>query len=817
MDKVVKAAKATHDFNETFTQRRHKENDENTETPSVFNKRHFISSSSVVITKEARKIMDHNAKHVFKDTRRALTKLELRVMCSVVEGLKLVHRGLDHVKEALSGVVSYESYTSSEYITNSTEDMDCSCYYIINGAVEVTYDMKKNGKSRSVYQPNILYSHGAAEYIGLVSPDGVDDDLAPPATIYSREPTHILRINRYKFHKEVHTLVELLSEEKRKFLSGPACKIPLPDDIIEKILDKLTKQEYSSNKIILEQDYISEEMFLLVSGRCQLVRYISIPESNKRIKVAVGVNCGGDFFGEECILEKKGSYCEVMATSQTVCYKLHRSAFEIVQKEYLYNHIKEQRNEYPEEVSLLELGHRSCMWNYYKHKQVKSALEENGKLKYLYVPETRRVVERAPSSKLQYNENLLRFIEKGAKFEKFKPRSQSAKHTSSSTSSTRTKLQRRPRTVHITLGAKRGYNNDLDRENAADMNDSFKQVRCPVKQTQFEKEEISESHEKQLARLLSQNSDMGRQMRMAWEENGKENSGFTKSGVLATMKTEDIVRKAKELAEKQSEKIQTGDSGDFNEEWHTSVHEENENAKMFIAASKYRLAILRRKMKIMNYNKEKKEMNKKLTAQSNENRKLSYGNFVIDDKSESESDSDPEDIIADPERKQYLENWVKTDEDDEGNNHQKEPYQGDPVEKFKKAVECVDVANNVVFSRQMTIPWIKKKFIEQEKVTEQIQKVIRKGSDEDVIRFATISRRPHSSFVLSRPNQESSSSSILPANFRAMVDRPKTAVTADSGRLGGRHFKDVGILVKNALKRNKGPIQRISSKNYIMK
>ena len=49
-------------------------------------------------------------------------------------------------------------------------------------------------ETRSVFQPDIIYNHGTGEFLGLVSPDGLSDDLSPPATVYTTEPvsyTHL--------------------------------------------------------------------------------------------------------------------------------------------------------------------------------------------------------------------------------------------------------------------------------------------------------------------------------------------------------------------------------------------------------------------------------------------------------------------------------------------------------------------------------------------------------------------------------------------------------------------------------------------------
>ena len=61
--------------------------------------------------------------------------------------------------------------------------------------LQVTYDMDIT-ETRNVFQPDVIYNHGSGEYLGLVSPDGLQDDLSPPATVYTTEASQFLRIDR---------------------------------------------------------------------------------------------------------------------------------------------------------------------------------------------------------------------------------------------------------------------------------------------------------------------------------------------------------------------------------------------------------------------------------------------------------------------------------------------------------------------------------------------------------------------------------------------------------------------------------------------
>lgn len=66
-----------------------------------------------------------------------MDKSELHTMRCVVDGLRLIHRGQDHIKDALSHVVTLESYSPHQYIVKRPYETQLSCYYIMHGAVQV--------------------------------------------------------------------------------------------------------------------------------------------------------------------------------------------------------------------------------------------------------------------------------------------------------------------------------------------------------------------------------------------------------------------------------------------------------------------------------------------------------------------------------------------------------------------------------------------------------------------------------------------------------------------------------------------------------
>lgn len=78
-----------------------------------------------------------------------LTKSDVNSMRPVVEGLGLIHHGLDHVKDVLCHVVSLESYEPFQCVLKREGEPVLSCYYIIHGTVEATYS-PSNGEAIQV-------------------------------------------------------------------------------------------------------------------------------------------------------------------------------------------------------------------------------------------------------------------------------------------------------------------------------------------------------------------------------------------------------------------------------------------------------------------------------------------------------------------------------------------------------------------------------------------------------------------------------------------------------------------------------------------
>ena len=85
----------------------------------------------------ARRLMARNGRIRPGQDFQLFTKSELHIMRSVVDGLRLIHRGQDYVKDALSHVITMESYSPYQYIVKRPHEAQLSCYYILHGGVQV--------------------------------------------------------------------------------------------------------------------------------------------------------------------------------------------------------------------------------------------------------------------------------------------------------------------------------------------------------------------------------------------------------------------------------------------------------------------------------------------------------------------------------------------------------------------------------------------------------------------------------------------------------------------------------------------------------
>ncbi|XP_062593062.1 uncharacterized protein LOC134254549 isoform X2 [Saccostrea cucullata] len=607
---VVKDATDTKKFYETTERNRQYdgvEGKDEKDLPPVFNKRLFVTQGAVIITKEARRIMTRNAS-CSPDEDPTLSKSEMLTMRSVVDGLKLIHKGQDYIKNVLSRCVTLETYNAFQYVKKKSWEDTLSCYYIVHGAVEVTYDMSAagNSSSRNVYQPNIIYSHGTAEYLGIVSAEGRDEDIAPPATVYTKELCEFIRIDRDRFHRLIEIEESLLMNEiKQYYKSGSSILSILSEDVQARILPMIQKHEYPPNKTLIEQGEETEYLYVMVSGRVQCYREVYIPEADRNIVFYICCREKDDYFGEEGVLDHDGSYCRITTTSHTICYRFHRTALKVVNFEKLERILQENRHDFVDEDELRDRGYKNHIWNNYKHNKVKESLKEKGKLKYMCKMREHPVADRPPSEEEQMTENMYGFVLKGSSFDPPKVRTLSC-HSMS-----------RPHTApHVLINGKSSGAVGDDSESDSDSESSDEETKNRQLMTSelaktldqlCTKEEkiIFLKHIKKnldadnIMNILDDNSEIGRHLKKAWETQEveqPEKDSFMKNGILAIMGSDDIVRKAMAMAEKEVSHQRRRRSTKNEEEWNTVVHAENNQAKFLIAANKLRINILRKNL-----------------------------------------------------------------------------------------------------------------------------------------------------------------------------------------------------------------------------
>ncbi|XP_056009226.1 uncharacterized protein LOC125666673 isoform X2 [Ostrea edulis] len=608
---VVKNAADTNEFYETTERNRQldgvEEKDER-DLPPVFNKRLFVTQGAVIITKEARRIMARNTRCSPAENP-TLTKSEMLTMRSVVNGLKLIHKGQDYIKNVLSRCVTLETYNAFQYVKKKYWEDMLSCYYIVHGAVEVTYDMSAAGQSssRNVYQPNIIYSHGTGEYLGIVSAEGRDEDIAPPATVYTKELCEFIRIDRGRFHRLIEVEESILMNEiQRYFISGSSILSILAEDVQAKLLQMIQKHEYPPNKTLIEQGEETEFLYVIVSGRVQCHREVYIPEANRSIVFYVCCREKDDFFGEEGVLDHDGSYCTITTTSPTVCYRFHRTALKVVNSEKLERVLEENRHEFVHEEELRDRGYKNHVWNTYKHNKVKESLKEKGKLKHMCKMSEHPVADRPPTEEEQMTENMYRFVQKGSSFTPLKVRPLSC-HS----------LRSRPHTASHALHRKKSSAGLEDRsESDSDSESSDEETRNRQLMTSelaktldqictkeekfiFLKQMKKNLDSNNIMNILDENSEIGRHLKKAWETQEveqPEKESFMKNGILAIMGSDDIVRKAMAMAENEVSHQRRRRSAKDDQEWNSVVHAENNQAKFLIAANKMRINILRKNL-----------------------------------------------------------------------------------------------------------------------------------------------------------------------------------------------------------------------------
>ncbi|CAH1239682.1 PRKG2 [Branchiostoma lanceolatum] len=616
------------------------------EGPLVFNKRLFAAQGSVVITLESRKVMVRNAVSLERD----LTASELLSMRPVVDGLKLIHNGLKYVKDAISHVVTYESYDQNVYITKQPQEDLLSCYYILSGSVEVTYD-KPSRNSMQVHESNIIYAHGVGEFLGMVSPEGPSRDLAPPATMYTTEPCEFLRIDRQKFHEKIKSLAKLHKEEKEHYLNNVSVLKTLPKVEKEKLMSVLVKQEYPAGKLILRQGEPVHHLFLLVKGRCECLRQVPVEETRNEEVFRVGRVDEGDFFGEEGFLSGVDSSCSIVTLSCVSCFIINRTNFASIVKEPLVNLLTSHRKTVYNDDVLKEHGYDNAIWRLYKHGTLQVVQKESGQ--NLAAEESRplTVTRKASDSTPTY---LRIYTDYPSRSKYFSKRSKSAPAAMVGSNEENSLWKKRlvaPKSAvtpltKITLGMR--SESEVSWVFSSDETSTVMFSDKDSGYTTSSVSSIESTHEFRRRFAASELEAQGfsdRALQLKAEAINDLESSYARR--QAMMDSEDEVgkmTKSKEPLEDESPtvlSILTNEDGNKEEEkWHTVIHDEHQLAEELLAVNRFRMMILRKRLG--RYQSDRREEQKKLRERMEKSRE-SFQDKLQKLKEESERETDKSD------------------------------------------------------------------------------------------------------------------------------------------------------------------------------
>lgn len=114
--------------------------------PPIFNKRAF-AAKSVVITAKAREVMATNQDRL-EDCSLHLSSVDIATVRDIVEGLRLVHRGIDYVKTCVAHCMTLEHHEAFRYVQKHPHEEFMSCYFILCGTVEATYDWSDSNSTQ---------------------------------------------------------------------------------------------------------------------------------------------------------------------------------------------------------------------------------------------------------------------------------------------------------------------------------------------------------------------------------------------------------------------------------------------------------------------------------------------------------------------------------------------------------------------------------------------------------------------------------------------------------------------------------------------
>ncbi|XP_077998830.1 uncharacterized protein LOC144451802 [Glandiceps talaboti] len=594
---------------------RHK-NREKLDLQPVFNKRLYAAKSHIVITKDAQKIMARNRQSVMSEDAsmadHKLTNLELLHMKFIVEGLTFIHKGLQYVTECLAHVVTLEKYDAFQYIEKLPNEDRISCFYILSGVVEVTYDPKTRS-SFNAHDTNVVYPHTTGEYLALLSPDGPEKDDVAPATVYTVEPCQFLRIDRKRFHETIDITLKRRAKEKMDYLNSTSILRTLPDDVKQRLIPTMIKQIFPAEKVIVRQEEVSKYWFLVVSGRCQILRNLYVPEVDKHVVFKLGFVDEGGFFGEEGVLEEKPSVRSVAAMGVVTCFRIKKLDFDSVAKGPLLALLREHSYRFVGDEAIKDHGYDSSVWQEYKRNEVLSSVyKKPGVMSKVNVIPNNVDVKKRPQTTLSIyqNKEMEEFIQG------FPPRPKSAIHLPKQTQVRHT---RRSKTA---MGLRtETANEDSDDEYMIVIGDRDPSEAAvgflPTARMVFEKVNTDSirCEARDLINDWNRHRDLMKvQGRLGWSINPAD---------LVVDKQE---KQKIEFSTKYRDREESTSSyralsrGDKREEaWTTPIHQANEESKKHLFVVRFRMNYLKRQLRIRKEIRKRIEERKKKTREYLEN------------------------------------------------------------------------------------------------------------------------------------------------------------------------------------------------------